>query len=306
MPGSISSITQPPMLVIPDAFVTSTVSIGTSNKPQAPAKVNRNGFIASLIFDLDLAIIIGTGVVDTVPANAIINSIAVKDANGREIVKCSGSQLPRIIRLATLADSLDYNEYKKGRSFVASNITSTGGTFRVEMPVNIPTEYQQISIEVTFGVLSDILSTVGTATATATLKIHTKNYVGALDANQLQRTKLLRFQTFNLPTTSVELDYKNNLSNASYIESMAVEVTADSDIDNITFKPIEGQGLERVSQETLVAIEDSQLDASHSAGFFILPISPSVVGESTNFKIDPTTSITPVLYLGYRRNDETV
>lgn len=294
-----SAILEPPTF-IKEVYVDPNVSVSTSTNSVAPKKLLSFGHVASFLFDFTLAITIGTGTVASVPAQNAISSLTIRDVNNKEILKCNGNQLSRMRKLLTYSPSLGNEQYRKGEYDAGSNITSTGGNYRVELPLHVPVELQPITYEYTLGVLSDFLSTVGTATATATTRIYTKSYVNALNAEQAALARVTRYQTYTFPSISAEESYQQRLMENSLVKAVAIDVTSDSNLADVTWKAGGQVGFDKLTERNIQMIENRESDDGHTpTGFYVLPVPPTVVTNQTEFRINPAGSVAPVMYLGY-------
>ena len=146
------------------------------------------------------------------------------------------------------------------------------------------------------GVLSDVLSTVGTATATCTVQFATKNVQTPVPNVETQR-----FYAVSLGSIADKQAMENRLVRGITFDQIALDMTADANLTDLTLKPSgSNKGLDSVKAKYLQMWENGELESGHQTGFYIPPHAPFVSGDATVFEINPSTTVTPILYVAHR------
>lgn len=308
MPAQMSTVFSEPPSLFKEVFVDSAIAITAQSNSIAPKKFLSYGFIASLIFDFTLAIVETTATQSAVPAQNAVSRLTIRDKYNKEILSCTGPQFAKSRKLATLFPSLGGDEYRKGEYDAGSNIGATGGNYRVEFPIPIPLEYQPVTYEYTLGVLTDLHSTVGDATATLTTRIMSKSYIEELDPEQKHIMQLRRFQTYNFSAITAEESYQNRLMDGMLIYQMMIDMVTDAQLTDATVKAGGSVGFDRMTERNIAAWENRKFDDGHTpTGTYVLPLTRAMVKtDQFEFKINPASSTAPTLYLAYRLPKEEV
>lgn len=254
------------------------------------------GHIASLLFDIDVTITKGTG---TISGNILdaINNITILDKEGKAILVVSGAQLTRAKFLASIADSRDYSAFRRGRYVAATALADVGTAQneRLELPLNIRAEDQPLGVEFSINPLTSILSVVGTATATITIRVVAKTYK---NPNVPFRTdRLFAYNTANT-TINVKNQLKDTLPKRVLIQGLALQDDGNADdiLDYITLTD-NGVGLERIEDQDVEDVENTNFVSGHQAGFYILPVSPFQVTDTLEFAVEPNTATVYTVYV---------
>lgn len=296
-----------PQLYTEKVFDSGSKTMTTSNTRIAPEKMNIYGHILALIFSMTVTITKGSGTINTAKVVADgFNSIVIRDRKSKVVLDTAGDQLAEVRKLLSLADSPLLGSHKKGEYDAGTSLTDVG-TAQVQtsmIPIDVNMADQPLSIEWKQGALADVLSTVGTATATEQLAVYSINVVPEQaemlpDIFERETRRCYQYQPSAIATKK---DIAGTLPTGVTIDGIAYqENSAGNDLTDITFKPTsENIGLESIPTAELIQIENRELWDGSTSGFFILPISPFVVGDATVFKINPTQSHTPRIYIVHR------
>lgn len=289
-----------------EVFNSESKAMTTSTQQFDAKKVNVYGHIISLIFAFTTTITKGTGTIDT--AKSVLDSfgqITLRDKNSRPILDDDSSRFPIIRKILSLADTPQWSDKKKGEFDAATALTDVGTaqTQELEIPIDINLRDQPISVEYVVGVLSDLLSTVGTASATAQMQIASINIVPIGRNAQFARRETLRiFSYVNTSAIASETELQNTLPTGIVIDNITIGgVAADADLTDVTLKPTgKSIGIDRLSRKYIEQSEARNFFDGHTSLFFTLNHAPFKVGDSTLFAINPNTSFTPRIFLTHR------
>jgi len=290
---------QAPDLFIREVYNSESQTITTSVNPLAPKKINAYGHIASLLVDVSITITKGTGTIDTTAyPYTIISNLVIRDKNSKPILETTGARIPKMRFIMTMANALDFAQYRKGVYGAGTALTDVGTaqTYQVELPLNINVDDQPISVELQLGVLSDVLSTVGTGSAVCTIQFSTKNVQTPVPNVETQR-----FYAVSLGSISDKQTFEQRLVRGITFDQVALDMTADANLTSCSLKPKgTNVGLDAVKAKYLQMWSNTELTSGHQTGFYILPHAPFVSGDATIFEIEPSTTVTPILYVAHR------
>lgn len=293
-------------MFIREVYNSGTQTITSGTLPLAPVKCNAYGHINSLFVDISVTTNDGTSgvVITTNTVDQVINRLTIRDKNSKPILDCLGSQLEKAIFVLSCRDGYNWGTLRKGQYTAATALSDasdvTAQTNRRQIPFGVTVTDQPISVELTFDVLATLFSTIGTgtpATATAAVTIATENIQQALPNAETQR-----IYAFTAPAAiTSETDYSYALPRTVTIDTIAVDMTTDAQLTDLTLKPKGGNvGLDRVKQKYWNMWDTFMFVSGHLAGFFIPNIAPFVVNDSTVFSVNPASSTTPVFYICHR------
>jgi hypothetical protein len=266
----------------------------------APKRFNAYGHISKLFVDITLTIVETTATQAAVTAARALDQLIIRDKNQKEIIKCTGAQIAKMRRLMTRMPSLHLDEYRKAEYDAGSNIGATGGNYRVELPVNIPPELQPLTLEYTATDHININSVIGDAVSTLSLKVATMSIVEKIPDELAVYAKTNRFSAMSLGTVADEQAFQQRLMDGSLINAVQVDVTADANVTDYTFKSAGNVGIEKLLERYIQMFEARAFDDGHITGLYILPLPPMVVTPQTDFRLNASASHTPVLYQAYR------
>jgi len=295
---------QAPQTYLKESFNSESKALTASTQQFDSKKVNVYGHIISLLFKVTCTITKGTGTIDT--AKTVLDclgQITIRDKNSRPILDEDASRLPIVRKILSLADLPAWQTFKKGEYDSAPALTdvATAQTHEMEVGIEINLEDQPISIEFVAGALSDVLSTVGTATATVQLECSVTSIVPVGESANLATRETRRLYSFTRGAIASEQEIQGDLPTGVTIDNITLGVTTDSNLTDITLKPTgKNIGIDRVSRLILEQKEDRAFFDGHTSGYHTLFTAPFVVGDSTVFKINPSTSFTPRIWICHR------
>lgn len=295
---------QAPQLFEKESFNSESKSMTTSTQQFDAKKLNVYGHITSLLFKFSTTITKGTGTIDT-SASVLdaFGQITIRDKNSRPIIDEDSSRFPITRKILSLADTPQWQTFKKGEYDAGSSLTdvATAQTHEMEIPLDINLEDQPISIEWVAGTLSDVLSTVGTATATCQLQVMVTSIVPVGESANLATRETRRIYSFTRGALASEQEIQGDLPTGITIDNITLGVTTDSNLTDVTLKPTgKNIGLDRCARAYIEQKEARAFFDGHTSGYHTLCIAPFVVGDSTVFKINPSTSFTPRLFIVHR------
>lgn len=292
---------QAPQTFTKEAFNSESKSMTASTQQFDAKKVNIYGHIVGLIFFLSVTGVKGgSGVFDT--AKTVVDSfnrVTIRDKDSRPILDDDGVRLPIYRKILTLADQLSWGNFRKGEYDAASAIADTASaqTYVAFIPLDINLADQPISVEWELGTLSEVFSTTTGATATAQLRIATVNVIDPRYATVETR----RIYSFTKGAIATEEELQNFLPTGITIDNITLGVTTDSNLTDVTLKP-NGQniGIDKLLREYVEQIEARNFVDGHTSAYHTLDHAPFKVGDSTIFKINPSTSFTPRFIIVHR------
>lgn len=283
-----------------EAFNSASQALTTSVQTFSAKKVNVYGHIVALILKITVTITKGTGTIDTAvsPYN-LLDQLTIRDRDSRPILDEAGSRLAIIRKILSMADSPMLSTFKKGEYDAGTALTdvATAQTQYAEIPIDINVVDQPISVEWRMAALATVLSTVGTGTATGQLEIVSRSMI----APEVAARETRRIYSFTRGAVATEQELQADLPTGVTIDNITLGVTTDSNLTDVTLKPTgERVGLDRLARLYIEQEENRQLIDGHTSAFYTLFHSPFVVGDSTIFKINPSTSFTPRLFVTHR------
>ena len=295
---------QAPQTYLKTSFNSESKTLTASTQQFDSKKVNVYGHISSILLKFTATITKGTGTIDTTksPLNAV-GQIVIRDKNSRPIIDEDASRLPIVRKILSCSDSPAWQTFKKGEYNAGTALTdvATAQTHEMEIPIDINLEDQPISIEWTANALSSILSTVGTASATCQLEVAVTSIVPVGESANLATRETRRIYSFTSGAIATEQELQGNLPTGITIDNITLGVTTDSNLTDVTIKPTgKNIGIDRVARTILQEKEERGFLDGHTTGYYTLFISPFVVGDSTLFKINPSTSFTPRIFVTHR------
>jgi len=295
---------QAPQTYLKTSFNSESKTLTASTQQFDSKKVNTYGHISSILLKFTTTITKGTGVINTAksPLNAV-GQIVIRDKNSRPIIDEDASRLPIIRKILSCADTPSWQTFKKGEYNAGSSLTdvATAQTHEMEIPIDINLSEQPVSVEWTANALSSVLSTVGTASATCQLEIAITSIVPVGESANLATRETRRIYSFTAGAIATEQELQGNLPTGITIDNLTLGVTTDSNLTDVTIKPTgKNIGVDRVSRLVLQEKEERGLLDGHTTGYFTLFTAPFVVGDSTLFKINPSTSFTPRVFITHR------
>jgi hypothetical protein len=276
----------------------------TSTQQFDSKKVNVYGHITSLLFKFSTTITKGSGTINT-SASVLdaFGQITIRDKNSRPVIDEDSSRLPITRKILSLADTPQWQTFKKGEYDAGTSLTDTASAqvHSMEISLDVNLEDQPISIEWVAGTLSDVLSTVGTATASCQLEVVVSSIVPVGESANLATRETRRIYSFTRGALASEQEIQGDLPTGITIDNITLGVTTDSNLTDVTLKPSgKNIGIDRVGRVALEEKENRAFFDGHTTGYHTLPIAPFVVGDSTIFKINPSVSFTPRLFIVHR------
>jgi len=295
---------QAPQLFIKESFNSESKTMTTSTQQFDSKKVNVYGHITSLLFKFTTTITKGTGTINT-SASVLdaFGQVTLRDKNSRPVIDEDSSRLPIVRKILSLADTPQWQTFKKGEYDAGTSLTDTASAqvHSMEIPIDINLEDAPISIEFVAGTLSDILSTVGTATATCQLQVIVTSIVPVGESANLATRETRRIYSFTRGALASEQEIQSDLPTGITIDNITLGVSTDSNLTDVTIKPTgKNIGLDRLDRVAIEAKENRAFFDGHTSGYHTLCTAPFVVGDSTVFKINPSTSFTPRLFITHR------
>jgi hypothetical protein len=295
---------QAPQIFCKEVFNSESKSLTTSTQAFDSKKVNVYGHISSLLFKFTTTITKGTGTIDT--SNAVTDAfgqVTLRDKNSRPIIDEDASRFAITRKILSLADTPQWQTFKKGEYDAGTSLTdvATAQVHSMEIPIDVNLEDQPISIEWTAGVLGDVLSTVGTGTATCQLQVIATSIVPVGESANLATRETRRIYSFTRGALASEQEIQGNLPTGITIDNITLGVTTDSNLTDVTLKPSgKNIGLDRLDRASIEQKESRAFFDGHTSGYHTLCTAPFVVGDSTIFKINPSTSFTPRIFIVHR------
>tara|TARA_R110000850_G_scaffold201956_1_gene328021 strand:+ start:1274 stop:2182 length:909 start_codon:yes stop_codon:yes gene_type:complete len=295
---------QAPQTYLKTSFNSESKSITASTQQFDSKKVNVYGHISSLLLKFSVTITKGTGTINTAKsALSAVGQIVIRDKNSRPILDEDASRLPIIRKILSLSDSPQWQTFKKGEYDAPTSLVdvATAQTFEMEVPIDVNLEDQPISIEWSANALSSVLSTVGTATATCQLECAVTSIVPIGESANLATRETRRIYSFTRGAIATEQEIQGSLPTGVTIDNISLGVTTDSNLTDVTLKATgKNIGLDRVNASILKQKENRGFFDGHTTGYFTLFTAPFVVGDSTLFKINPSTSFNPRIFICHR------
>tara|TARA_R110000824_G_scaffold98980_2_gene235868 strand:+ start:501 stop:1409 length:909 start_codon:yes stop_codon:yes gene_type:complete len=295
---------QAPQTYLKESFNSESKALTASTQQFDSKKVNTYGHIISLLLKVSVTITKGTGTINT--AKSVLDAvgqITIRDKNSRPILDDDSSRLPIIRRILSIADIPATQTFKKGEYDAGTSLVdvATTQTHEMEIPIDINLEDQPISVEWVCGALGDVLSTVGTASATCQLQISVTSIVPVGESANLAMRETRRIYSFTRGAIATEQEIQGDLPTGITIDNITLGTVADSNLTDCTLKPTgKNIGIDRVSRATLEQKEDRAFFDGHVSAYHTLPTAPFVVGDATIFKINPSTSFTPRIFITHR------
>lgn len=289
-----------PDMFVREVYNSGTQNISTGTLQLAPVKCNAYGHINGIMVSVGTTLTVGTGTVNT--SNNIIqvvNHLTIRDKASKPILDCTGAQLRKVQKVLSLRDGYNWGTLRKGQYTAPTALASvaTLQTETFELPFSVIVQDQPITVELTLDVLATLFSTVGTATATAIVKFASQNIQVPVPGAETQR--LYTVTAANAITS--ETDYAFVLPRTVTIDIVAIDLTADANLTDMTIKPKGGNvGVDRLNQVYWNMFDTFNMTSGHLAGFFFPIIAPFVVNDSTIFSVNPAASVTPVFYITHR------
>tara|TARA_R110000787_G_scaffold23877_1_gene68065 strand:- start:116 stop:1024 length:909 start_codon:yes stop_codon:yes gene_type:complete len=295
---------QAPQTYLKTSFNSESKALTASTQQFDSKKVNVYGHISSILLKFTTTITKGTGVINTAksPLNAV-GQIVIRDKNSRPIIDEDASRLPIIRKILSCADTPQWQTFKKGEYNAGTSLTdvATAQTHEMEIPIDINLSEQPVSVEWTANALSSVLSTVGTASATCQLEIAITSIVPVGESANLATRETRRIYSFTSGAIATEQELQGNLPTGITIDNLTIGVSTDSNLTDITIKPTgKNIGIDRVGRAILQEKEERGFLDGHTTGYYTLFTAPFVVGDSTLFKINPSTSFTPKIFVTHR------
>ena len=295
---------QAPQTYLKTSFNSEAKTMTTSTQQFDSKKVNVYGHISSILLKFTTTITKGSGTISTAksPLDAC-GQLIIRDKNSRPIIDEDASRLPIVRKILSLADTPAWQTFKKGEYDVGTALTDTSSaqTHEMEIPIDINLEDQPISVEWTCGTLSDVLSTVGTASATAQLEISVTSIVPVGESANLATRETRRLFSFTRGAIATEQEIQGDLPTGITIDNITLGVTTDTNLTDVTLKPTgKNIGLDRLRRLEIQQKENRGFFDGHTSGYHTLFTAPFVVGDSTVFKINPSTSFTPRIFICHR------
>ncbi|QDI74053.1 hypothetical protein [Nitrosopumilus spindle-shaped virus] len=294
-----------PQTFVKEVFNSESKTVTTSTQQFDAKKVNVYGHIIALIFAFQTTITKGSGTINT--SKTVLDAfgqITIRDKNSRPILDDDSSRFPIIRKILSFASQPSWADHKRGEYDAGTALTDTGSaqTHEMEIPIDINLRDQPISVEYVVDTLSDLLSTVGTATATAQLQIASINIVPiGRNAQYAQRETRRLYSYVHTSAISSETELQNGLPTGVVIDNVACYVTTDSNVTDYTLKPTgKSIGIDRLARKYIEQMENRNAFDGHTSGYHVLNHAPFKVGDSTLFSINPASSFTPRIFLTHR------
>jgi len=277
------------------------VAVSTANQSQAQVVLPNYGDLKFLDIEETVAITVGTGTARTISALYALHNIVLRDKNQQPVINApEGYDIPF---MAFMLSSRIGKPATSGKFPTISAMGATGGTAMVCIPTRLIMADQPAVLDLTIGTISDLCSTVGTATATIAVKVYGIWEDAAVTADGLPVLPSLRIEAIpkiavtsagdNVIDMSSQLgrliDDTGILSNGTYA------VGADADITAVTLAPSGGAGLDAISTQNIIDEENLNAESGHQTGFYKLGHSPYTVTTLTKFIA--TCLVTKVLRL---------
>lgn len=163
-----------------------SLNLGTTTKLGENFQLGAGWYNINLRFNNVITIGTGTGAISEGELN-IIKNVAIKTSAGETICNLPGRALYRIA------------QFQKGASPRKDAVAAVNGTYRVSFPINFsdfrmlrPNDtilntwrYSYVTIEITYGNVADLFTTVGTSTMTATVDVEIVRTRGRLPGKAL-------------------------------------------------------------------------------------------------------------------------
>jgi len=295
---------QAPQTYLKTSFNSESKALTASTQQFDSKKVNVYGHICSILLKFTTTITKGSGAINTnkSPLDAV-GQIVIRDKNSRPILDEDASRLPIIRKILSLSDSPQWQTFKKGEYNAGTSLTDTASaqTHEMEISIDVNLEDQPISVEWTANALSSVLSTVSNASATCQLEIAVTSIVPVGESANLATRETRRIYSFTAGAIATEQELQGNLPTGITIDNLTIGVAADTNITDVTLKPTgKNIGIDRVARTVLQEKEERGFFDGHTSLYYTLFTAPFVVGDSTLFKINPSTSFTPRVFITHR------
>lgn len=274
-----------------------TISVTTSPQPQAQVVIPNFGDLVALDLELAMAITIGTGAVATGNALMAMRSITFRDKRQQIIHDCPQPSLDVQATAFILSANIDAPQVR-GEYVTLSNITSSGGSAQMKIPVRINTSDQPATVDWTLGVLSDFLGTVGTATSTVTFQLwgiwHDPN------TKADGTPALLTLRTIVAPKTGLGTG-DNYIDLTPYtgllVNDLMIYYASDSNLNNITFTPDGSIAIDSAYLQHFINYENGVLEKGHQVGLVWLDMDSFYPSSKSKLDVNLLVSTPIRLYL---------
>lgn len=266
----------------------SAVAITTANQKQTEKTIKPHGDLVALGVNVSVTITKGTGTIDTAAEFwKVINKILVQDKNSNTLYEWAGTDLQYINKL--LEQKLGAF---KGRHLAASLLTDVG-TAQVQnivIPVYVNIDDQPATITLTFGVLSDLLSVVGTGAAVATVSFiayyrpPTRFPSGPRAGAAIQPS--IKTRIYNVTGMIVgDNSIAEQLPKSTQIFDSAIKVT-EANLASITFKSGSESEYETLEKASAIALDVEETFSGHLSTLFHLRHTPYVKNDKTTLIVN--------------------
>ncbi|MCL4435790.1 MAG: hypothetical protein M1503_11520 [Thaumarchaeota archaeon] len=274
-----------------------TIALTTSNQDQPEVPIKPYGDIVALELQVTAAITLGTGTRRaSISAEALIDTLTIKDRNNKPIHTLQGYPNTDISNLYLMLTK-QFGTFK-GRAAGAATMADTGGSFNKKIPLYIGIDDQPCSIALTLGTIGDILSTVGTGTATATVKIIAHYAPPARNPQNGAPVKNTpRSQIFPFVGAVGDNVLDEKLPQGSKILDTAVLLTVDADLDHIQFGSSSVDEYPSVNATTLQDMDFEETFSGHQTAFYWLRHTPFRVNKLSTLNVNLVNAVTGRVYL---------
>ena len=280
-----------------------TVAVTTANQTQPQVVLPNYGDLAYLDIEETVAITVGTGTARTISAMYALHNIVLRDKNQQPIINApEGYDLPF---MTFMLSSKIGKPATQGKFPTISAMGATGGSANFMIPCRLIMDDQPAVLDLTLGTISDLCSTVGTATATIAVKVYGVWNDAARTADGLPVLPSLRIEA--IPKIAVTSAGDNVIDMTSQLGRLILDtgilsvgtyaVGADADFTTVTLAPSGGAGLDAILTQNIVDEENLNCESGHQTAFYKLGHSPYFVSTLTKFIVTCLVSKVLRLYL---------
>jgi len=256
-----------------------TVTITASSQKQTEVQIPANSDISHIEVDLATNLTLGTGAVGTgITVADTINALEIKDKTSGKIHDLLGKDLPR----------LQVVMHPRGKQATNATLATGAQTYRAVISMPIGLKDQPARLTLTLEAIGVLLSTVGTATMTATVII-TAYYKPAV-----QGSKTLRTHIFNSNGVVGDNDLSEFLPKGKKVVKTFIFVALDANLTDITMRSSQTEEFNKIKTQSWVNEDAYLLDAGHIAGLFIIRHSEYTVTQGTKLVVNEGTATSGV------------
>jgi hypothetical protein len=264
------------------------VTVTTARQTQPQIVCPTFGDLKYLDFENNIAVTIGSGTIQTGTALLGISGFVVRDKSQQPVVNCPlGTDLPYEIFLLSKRIG---KQSTRGKVVSLSNMASSGGTSNLLIPMRLVQADQPAVIDIILGSISDLCSTVGSATATIQVKLYGIWEDASTTTRGLPTQPTLRAEAIPKIASTASGDNLIDMtpSLGRLIVDTGILLDADASLNYLTLMPSGGTGFDTISGTCIIDEENLNTESGHQTAFFSLNHSPYYV--STQTKMNANTA----------------